>query len=100
MLYLPDYIGLPATLEHTAEECSELAKAALKVARIIRKENPTPDTLEGAMEHLYEETADVQILINHILQLPGAYDAVKAWERKKVDRLAHRLGVLPEKGTK
>lgn len=35
-------IGLPATLEQLAEEAAELSQAALKVARIIRRENPTP----------------------------------------------------------
>lgn len=34
-------IGEAAMLEQLAEECTELAKAALKMARIIRKENPT-----------------------------------------------------------
>ena len=33
-------IGEAAMLEQLAEECTELAKAALKMARIIRKENP------------------------------------------------------------
>lgn len=37
-------IGEAAMLEQLAEECTELAKAALKMARIIRKENPTPVT--------------------------------------------------------
>ena len=32
-------IGEAAMLEQLAEECTELAKAALKMARIIRKEN-------------------------------------------------------------
>ena len=36
-------IGEAAMLEQLAEECTELAKAALKMARIIRKENPTPE---------------------------------------------------------
>ena len=35
-------IGEAAMLEQLAEECTELAKAALKMARIIRKENPSP----------------------------------------------------------
>ncbi len=39
-----DMIGEPAVYEQLAEECSELAKAALKMARILRNENPTPVT--------------------------------------------------------
>lgn len=37
-------IGSPAMLEQLAEEATELAQAALKAARILRKENPTPVT--------------------------------------------------------
>lgn len=36
--------GEPALLEQLAEECSELAQAALKLARLERGENPTPKT--------------------------------------------------------
>lgn len=42
-------IGEAAMLEQLAEECTELAKAALKMARIIRKENPTPVTEKDAI---------------------------------------------------
>ena len=44
-------IGEAAMLEQLAEECTELAKAALKMARIIRKENPTPVTEKMARKH-------------------------------------------------
>lgn len=54
-----DYIGYPAMLEQLAEECAELGKAALKLARILRKENPTPVTKEEALENLREEYTDV-----------------------------------------
>lgn len=54
-----DYIGYPAMLEQLAEECAELGKAALKLARIVRRENPTPVTKEEALENLREEYTDV-----------------------------------------
>ena len=54
-----DYIGYPAMLEQLAEECAELGKSALKLARIVRKENPTPLTKEEALENLREEYTDV-----------------------------------------
>lgn len=50
-----NYITLPAMYEALAEECSELAKAAQKMARVIRKENPTPVTEEEAGEMVREE---------------------------------------------
>lgn len=54
-----DMIGEPAVYEQLAEECSELAKAALKMARILRNENPTPVTQEQAFQSVKEEWVDV-----------------------------------------
>ncbi len=59
-------IGEPAMLEQLAEECMELGKAALKKARVIRGENPTPVTAEKADENLTEETTDVLICIDEL----------------------------------
>ena len=52
-------IGTSAILEQLAEEATELAHAALKLARIERGENPTPVLKEDAMDHLIEEYTDV-----------------------------------------
>lgn len=54
-----DEIGKAAMFEQLAEECTELAKAALKMARIIRNENPTPVTEEEAIANIREEYTDV-----------------------------------------
>ena len=59
MGYMWDHIGEPAMLEQLAEECAELGKAALKLARIERGENPTPVTKEQAQKDLIEEYTDV-----------------------------------------
>lgn len=56
-------IGEPALLEQLAEECSELAQAALKLARKERGENPTPKTLGECFKDLIAEMADVQLCI-------------------------------------
>ena len=52
-------LGRAAVLEQLAEEAAEVAQAALKLARIIRGENPTPKTACEAAEALEEEMADV-----------------------------------------
>lgn len=52
-------IGAAAMLEQLAEEATELAHAAFKLARIERGENPTPVLKEDAMDHLIEEYTDV-----------------------------------------
>lgn len=54
-----DYIGDAAMYEQLAEESAELAKAALKKARILRGENPTPITTEEANANVQEEFSDV-----------------------------------------
>lgn len=57
-------IGLPATLEQSAEECIELAHVYLKLARKIRGENPTPRTKESLLADMKEEMADVSLCSN------------------------------------
>jgi hypothetical protein len=59
-------IGEPAMLEQLAEECMELGKAALRKARVIRDENPTPVTIEEADKNLIEETTDVMICLEEL----------------------------------
>ncbi len=85
-----DAIGIPATLEQTAEECAELAHACLKLARIIRKENPTPVPREKAEDHLCEELADVQICIDELSSLYDFYDRMS---EKKL-RLQERMNAV------
>ena len=52
-------IGAAAMLEQLAEEATELAHAALKLARIERGENPTPVLKDAAVSHLIVEYTDV-----------------------------------------
>ena len=54
-------IGSAAALEQLAEEASELTKASLKMARIIRGDNPTPVAYEEAYNNLVEEITDTKI---------------------------------------
>lgn len=56
---IAEEIGLPAALEQLAEEAAELAQAALKLSRKIRKENPTPKDVMELAENLEEEYGDV-----------------------------------------
>lgn len=85
-------IGLPATLEQLAEEASELSKAALKLARVIRGENPTPVSYAQAVDSLMEETADVRNCLN-VLQ-DGAFPIslnTEQTEQAKMNRWIDRL---------
>lgn len=57
-------IGKAAAYEQLAEEASELAQAALKCARIIRGNNPTPKKYDEALLDLIEEYTDVTCAAN------------------------------------
>lgn len=85
-------IGGPAVLEQTAEECAEMAKAALKLARKMRGENPTPKTEEELRAHLNEEIADVKVCIRALLN-GGVIDShlITLIMREKQERWENRL---------
>ena len=61
--YLYENTTEASRYEQVAEEAVELAHAALKVARILRGEQPVAEdiTLESAIDHLIEEYADVEL---------------------------------------
>lgn len=52
-------IGEPAMLEMLAEELVECAHEVLKLARVLRHENPTPRTEKEVRASLREEWSDV-----------------------------------------
>jgi NTP pyrophosphatase (non-canonical NTP hydrolase) len=85
-------IGLPATLEQLAEECTELAQAALKMARLHRGENPTPVTEQEALDHLLEEAGDVHLCLSVLGDALGGLDTSLA-EAAKLRRWHERLKV-------
>lgn len=54
-----DILGERELLAQLAEECNELAKAALKLRRALGGKNWTPKTVEECRAELIEEHADV-----------------------------------------
>ncbi|WP_322353960.1 hypothetical protein [Paratractidigestivibacter sp.] len=60
------HLPIDELLCQLAEECGELAQAALKLRRAIEKRNPTPKTYDECIENLYEEYADVDMVFNLI----------------------------------
>lgn len=75
-----------AKWEQLAEECSELAQAALKKARKLRGENYTPKSMEEIDASVEEEWADVQ-LVRAICDIPTNWNIFK----QKTDRWYKRL---------
>lgn len=82
--------GYAACLEQLAEEASELAQAALKMARIIRGENPTPVTWETATDNLREEVSDVRLCIR-VLEEKRVITDTTDLETQKLQRRIKRL---------
>lgn len=64
-------IGYPAVYEQLAEECTELAKASLKMARISRGENPTSATYPEVIDSLEEEATDVYLCLFDLGLMPN-----------------------------
>lgn len=92
-------LGEPALLEQLAEECSELAHAALKMARLERGENPTPKTEEECEAALKEELADVILCIDAITQckkIYNIYDVQYVKQKRWVQRILEAQGKTPK----
>jgi NTP pyrophosphatase (non-canonical NTP hydrolase) len=86
-----EMIGEAAMLEQLAEEAAELAKAALKKARILRRENPTPVGLDEADKSLIEEYTDV---VQCAKELQLEWDLLQVYN--KHERWMKRLREKPE----
>lgn len=84
-------LGEPALLEQLAEECSELAQAALKLARLERVENPTQKSKIDCEEALMEEIADVHLCLGVISSHFECYNKLDDIEISKRERWAQRI---------
>lgn len=91
--FLVGRIGIAATYELLAEEAAELAHAAQKLARAVRRENPVfGHTCEELVINLHEEIADVKICIRELREAETLdADLVKDFVRKKTERMRERL---------
>lgn len=92
--FLVGRIGIAATYELLAEEAAELAHAAQKLARAVRKENPVfGHTGEELVMNLHEEIADVKICIRELCEADGLVaDLVKNFVQEKTKRMHERFG--------
>lgn len=87
-----DKIGEAAALEQTAEECTELAHACLKMARKFRAENPTPAAEEEICERIHEELADLMTCVDVLINIPWiSTKKVQEIQIRKTRRWAERI---------
>lgn len=80
-----DYYGLASQLKQLVEECSELSVATLHYFRN-----------KDSLEKIYEEMADVMIMIRQIIYLLG--DDYKEIEEQVDYKLTRQLGRIIQKG--
>lgn len=98
--YIREQLPQEELLTQLAEECNELAQAALKMRRCMDGRNPTPVRLSEAHANLVEEIGDVKLCLRVLgfhMEDPG-YDI--AGERKLArwaDRLRKNSRIWEEK---
>ena len=88
--YILGFYGEEKQLIQTAEECSELAQAALKRYKGMVNENTPAEKLKDS-EHLAEEIADVLIMIEQITYAEGFEDDVRRIIDEKISRQLDRI---------
>ena len=83
---------LPAAelLAQLAEDCSELAQAALKLRRVYDGTNPTPKPSQEAFADIEEEIADVSLCLQ-VLGFELGLDEYEEMITRKLDRWGFRL---------
>ena len=86
--YIARSIGWEAMYTQLAEEATELAQAALKVARIMHGTNPTPISLIEAKDLVREELTDVVQCATY-LELDVDYEQIKHKEERWANRIAN-----------
>lgn len=84
--YVASQLSQAALFEQLAEECTELAQVALKMARLERGENPTPMLLEEIQANLVEEISDVDLVLSVLCIAPSA-----CIQEKKLERWVGRI---------
>ena len=87
-----DIVGRAAIFEQLAEECSELAQASLKMARIIRGENPTPVTEREAFANVIEELSDVSLCAD-ALDIDPDYNIMRGKAARWENRIKEARGL-------
>ncbi len=76
-------VGGAACYEALAEECMELAHCALKLARVLRGDNPVKEGGRSYLDKLDEEYTDVVSCAIALELKPNADISVWKWGRHK-----------------
>ena len=94
-----EILDKPELLCLLAEECTELAKAALKLRRAMTGTIPTPMTETDAWRKFNEEVADVMLTLK-VMEVPTDDAMVREIQEYKMKRFVRRLEERLEKEKK
>ena len=83
-------LGTPELLTQLAEECAELAQAALKHRRALTGDNPTPVSAATTAQNLVEEMADVELCAS-MLSTPEDNERKREIRQAKATRWLRRM---------
>lgn len=83
--------GEESQLIQTAEECAELAKAAIKRYRVLAAQAPCSQSLAASRAALIEEIADVLIMIDQIVYIEDFENDVWKMVDHKIERQLERI---------
>ena len=83
--------GEESQLIQTAEECDELAHAALKRYRVLAAQAPSAESLTTSRAALIEEIADVLIMIDQIVYAEDFENDVWKMVDRKIERQLERI---------
>ena len=89
--FIADHYGEEEQLIQTAEECSELGKAALKYRRALMNDNASAETLRNANAALIDEIADVLIMCEQMMYIEGCQGDVEKMIALKLARQVERI---------
>lgn len=88
--FIQDQLSDEELLAQLSEECNELAKAALKMRRVLDGRNPTPVRMPEAWANLQEEISDV-LLCLRALEIDYNDPEYGVQMQAKLDRWVYRL---------
>ena len=89
---LIEKIGKEQMLLQTAEECTELAQACLKMARKMNGKNPTDKSFKTLQANLEEEITDVMICLEELTDAECVDEhSMTKWYDLKKERIRKRF---------
>lgn len=88
---IAEHYGYESQSHMMIEEMAELAQAINKLYRAKGNGQPTDIDIKEALDHIHEEIADVEIVLDQIKWLLGCEANVKMWKDIKIARQVKRI---------